>query len=56
VLAEGVQVAITGDEVEGDGQRWFPVRTADGEEGYVPVLYTSRAEPDAAPAQQGPPR
>ena len=45
--------ANDGDEEEGDGQRWYPVQTADGASGYVQVIYTTRVEPSGPPA---PPR
>jgi hypothetical protein len=41
---------MTGDEIEGDGQRWYPVRTADGGDGFVQVIYTTRVEPSGPPA------
>jgi hypothetical protein len=40
VLPDGTHSSRSpGTEVEGDGQRWDPVRTADGTEGYVRVIY-----------------
>jgi cytoskeletal protein RodZ len=57
VLPEGTPLVVTGAEQEGDGQRWYPVRTADGTEGFVPVIYTSMTEPQEPPAPpQGEPK
>jgi hypothetical protein len=50
VLPDGTPLLVTGDEEEGDGQRWYPVRTADGASGYVQVIYTTRVEPVGPPA------
>jgi hypothetical protein len=50
VLPDGTPLTVIGDEVEGDGQRWYFVRTPDGTDGYVPVIYTTNAEPNEAPA------
>jgi hypothetical protein len=57
VLPDGTPLLVTGDEEEGDGQRWYPVKTADGASGYVQVIYTTRVEPGGSPAApQGPPK
>jgi hypothetical protein len=37
---DGTQLTIIGDDVSGDGQQWHHVRTPDGQEGYVPTMYT----------------
>jgi Bacterial SH3 domain len=56
VLPEGTHLTITGPEVEGDGQMWYPVRTDDGTEGFVPTQYTARTAPTATPTNpQAPP-
>jgi hypothetical protein len=49
VLPEGTQLTVTGEELEGDGQRWYPVKTADSTEGYVPIPYTAKAVPATPP-------
>jgi hypothetical protein len=57
VLPDGTQLTITGTEQEGDGQRWYPVRTDDGTEGFVQVIYTTMTEPQGSPAPpQGEPK
>jgi hypothetical protein len=57
VLTDGTQLMVTGVEVEGDGQNWYPVRTADGTEGYVQVIYTTKTEPTEPPQPpQNPPK
>jgi hypothetical protein len=57
VLLDGTPLTITGDEVEGDGQRWYPVKTSDGFDGYVQVIYTTTVEPSGPPAPpQAPPK
>jgi hypothetical protein len=57
VLPDGTPLTVTGDEIEGDGQRWYPVRTADGGDGFVQVIYTTRVEPSGPPAlPQGQPK
>ena len=38
-------LTVISDDVDGDGQRWHHVRTSDGTEGYVPVIYTLTVEP-----------
>jgi hypothetical protein len=53
VLPDGTPLLVSGDEEEGDGQRWYPVKTVDGASGYVQVIYTTRVEPSGPP---GPPR
>ncbi|HEV7664436.1 MAG TPA: SH3 domain-containing protein [Chloroflexota bacterium] len=55
VLPDGTPLTVTGDEVEGDGQRWYPVKTPDGTEGYVQVIYTTRTQPTATPTPSGAP-
>jgi Bacterial SH3 domain len=50
VLAENTPLTITGEPEEGDGQNWLPVRTPDGNTGYVPVNYTTSKDPQAPPA------
>jgi hypothetical protein len=49
VLADGTSVTITGEQVEGDGQEWFPIKTDDAE-GYVPIEYLTRTQPKDTPA------
>ena len=49
VLADGTQVTITGGQVEGDGLEWYPITTSDGQQGFVPIAYLTRAEPEGAP-------
>jgi hypothetical protein len=39
--ADGTQLTIIGDDVDGDGQHWHHVRAPDGTEGYVPAVYTT---------------
>jgi len=57
VLPDGTPLLVSGDEEEGDGQRWYPVQTADGASGYVQVIYTTRVEPSGSPAPpQGQPK
>jgi hypothetical protein len=57
VLPDGTPLTVTGTEQEGDGQRWYPVRTADGTEGYVQVIYTTTTEPQGPPTPpQGEPK
>ena len=58
VLPEGTQLMVTGGEVEGDGQRWYPIRTLDdNSDGYVQVIYTATTEPERQPAApQGEPK
>jgi hypothetical protein len=57
VLADGTQLTITGEEVEGDGQRWYPVRTTENREGFVQVIYTSQTPPSGPPeAPRGEPK
>ena len=43
--ADGTALTIIGDEVDGDGQHWRHVRTPDGQEGYVPSMYTVTTPP-----------
>jgi hypothetical protein len=50
VLADGTPLTVLGTEQEGDGQRWYPVRTPDGTDGYVQVIYTTSTEPQGPPA------
>jgi hypothetical protein len=51
VLPEGTRLTVTGSEVEGDGQRWYPVQTIDDNvDGYVQVIYTATTEPQPQPA------
>jgi hypothetical protein len=50
VLADGTTLRVTGEQVEGDGQNWYPVTTPDNTEGYVPVTYVTRTEPKEPPA------
>lgn len=50
VIAENTPLTVTGEMVEGDGQQWWPVRTPDAQEGYVPVPYTTEKDPQAPPA------
>jgi hypothetical protein len=52
-LPDGTPLRVTGDEEEGDGQRWYPVNLANGASGYVPVMYTTQVEPSSPP---GPPQ
>jgi hypothetical protein len=54
-LPDGTPLTITGDEVEGDGQRWYPVRTREGVDGYVQVIYTTKSEPTGSPTPSGAP-
>jgi hypothetical protein len=49
VLADGTSVTITGEQVEGDGQEWYPIKTDDAE-GYVPIEYLTRTQPKDVPA------
>ena len=49
VLADGTSVTITGEQVEGDGLDWYPVRTANGSEGYVTTTYLTRTTPTGTP-------
>ena len=49
VLAENTPLMVTGELVEGDGQKWLPVRTQDNKEGYVPQPFTTTTDPKAAP-------
>jgi hypothetical protein len=49
VLGDGTQVTITGDQIEGDGLEWYPVRTADQKEGYVQITYVTRTAPAGPP-------
>jgi hypothetical protein len=49
VLAENTPLTVTGELTEGDGQNWYPVKTADGSTGYVPETYTTMTDPQAAP-------
>ena len=57
VLPENTQLTLNGSEVEGDGQRWYPVNTTDGRAGFVPVIYTTLTQPTAPPApRQGQPK
>ena len=57
VLADGTALAVTGEEVEGDGQRWYPVKTSDNAEGYVQVIYTTKVQPTGPPpTPQGEPK
>ena len=50
VLAENAPLTVTGELVEGDGNNWWPVRTQDGMDGYVPEMYTTQTDPKAPPA------
>lgn len=50
VLADNTPLTVTGEPVEGDGQTWYPVKTEDGREGYVPQPYTTMNDPKAPPA------
>jgi hypothetical protein len=43
--ADGTELTIIGDDVDGDGQHWKHVRTPDGQEGYVPSVYTTAESP-----------
>jgi hypothetical protein len=57
VLADRTPLTVTGDEVEGDGQRWYPVKTADNRDGFVQVIYTTRTPPPGPPeAPRGEPK
>jgi len=57
VLADGTLLTVTGEEVEGDGLRWYPIKLEDGTEGYVPVDYTTSTAPSAPPRPpQGDPK
>ena len=51
VLPDNTPLMVEGQEVEGDGQRWYPVKTEDGREGFVQVIYTTRTQPTAPPGQ-----
>jgi hypothetical protein len=56
VLPEGTHLTVTGVEVDGDGQTWYPVRTDDGTEGFVAIKYTATVQPSATPTSpQAPP-
>jgi len=56
VLPEGTHLTVTGVEVEGDGDMWYPVRTDDGTEGFVATKYTAKTAPSATPTNpQAPP-
>jgi hypothetical protein len=50
VLPDNTPLTATGELVEGDGRNWWPVRTQDGMEGYVPETYTTQTDPQAPPA------
>ena len=50
VLADNTPLTVTGELVEGDGRNWWPVRTQNGIEGYVPETYTTKTDPQAPPA------
>jgi hypothetical protein len=50
VLADNTPLTVTGELVEGDGRNWWPVRTQNGTEGYVPETYTTQTDPNAPPA------
>jgi hypothetical protein len=39
--ADGTELTIIGDDVDGEGQTWKHVKTPDGTEGYVPAMYTT---------------
>jgi hypothetical protein len=57
VIADGTMLTVTGEEVEGDGLRWYPVKLDDGSAGYVPVDYTTMTAPSAPPTEpQGDPK
>ena len=43
--ADGTELTIVGDDVDGDDQHWKHVKTPDGLEGYVPSVYTVDAPP-----------
>lgn len=51
VLADNTPLSVTGELVEGDGKNWWPVRTQDGMDGYVPETYTTQTDPKAPPAR-----
>jgi hypothetical protein len=48
-IEPGTPLAVLSDELEGDGQRWYAVRTPDDAEGYVLVLSTTGLERLPAP-------
>ena len=54
VLPENTPLTATGELVEGDGRNWWPVRTQDGRDGYVPETYTAQTDPQAPPAPLAP--
>jgi Bacterial SH3 domain len=49
VIPENTPLQVTGALEEGDGQNWYPVKTPDGNTGYVPQTYTTVNDPKAAP-------
>src|SRR4051794_36842951 len=51
LLAENTPLSVTGELVDGDGSNWWPVRTQDGSDGYVPEMYTTSADPEEPPAE-----
>jgi Bacterial SH3 domain len=50
VLADNTALTVIGELVEGDGRNWWPVRTQNGMDGYVPEAYTTQTDPQAPPA------
>jgi hypothetical protein len=38
-------LAVIGDDVDAEGQKWKHIRTPDGLEGYVPAMYTVDTPP-----------
>jgi Bacterial SH3 domain len=42
---DGTALTVIGEDVDGDGQHWKHVKTPDGQEGYVPSMYTTAAPP-----------
>ena len=49
VLADGTRVTITGEQLEGDGKTWYPIKTENAGDGYVQVEYVTRTEPTGTP-------
>ena len=48
LLAAGTHLDVESDEVEGDGQRWYVVRTPDDVEGYIALVSITPVEPEGA--------
>jgi hypothetical protein len=56
-LPDGTPLTLNGEQVEGDGQTWLPIKLSDGTEGYVPLQYTTQVEPTGPPTpSQGQPK